>query len=521
LPKSTSEMILSPVIPPFSHGAERAAHSHTGGQEDGNHIPSIQLGESIPQAGAEPQVMGIPIPQMTSQQFPQAMMSPNYCGGGNAVVWVPWQNVAGVAGYQQGASKQQPQEPAPPSSRQQRPPQDCAPLRPQRQKPRLSTAAAEALSAKYHLQVPQAVKVLQAELREKQEQHRHCSDDAHRAEQLREELRLVDEMKCQLIAQAEEVLDWQLQQVHERQLLRNLSDQHDAEPGSWGPPQEAEQMMNKEAVYQSHRLPVHASVHRPVTATAQRPPPTAKRGRLRGQGGAGEEPPRGPVYQGRQAMGPTAGIAAPPSLVLASVEPGGDPRAPSGTSTMKSQLQALQNEDPSTVFIARRINKLGFASADQLRSYFSRYGEVKCVYVSHSRVKSIRPDSYWRMRAASLGFVVMFSANATARILADGPEHAVGDASIRVHMFHRHGNNMQEDDSESHAGDNDMEASANEPGQSQLFAGKHLDGYDVQYFTTGLKESDLPYCDNMPLAASLARFSEQELYNAQPARYED
>merc|ERR1719208_519129 len=56
-----------------------------------------------------------------------------------------------------------------------------------------------------------------------------------------------------------------------------------------------------------------------------------------------------------------------------------------------------------------------------------------------SQVGDRQDMAHWRLRAASLGFVVMASAEATARILADGPEHRVHGHPIRVHMFHRHG----------------------------------------------------------------------------------
>jgi len=118
---------------------------------------------------------------------------------------------------------------------------------------------------------------------------------------------------------------------------------------------------------------------------------------------------------------------------------------PHSGDTMKQQLQALQLEDPATVFIARRINKLGFSSADHLRAYFSHYGEVKDVYVSHSRVKSMRPlgerrmpdGTHWRLRAAALGFLVMSTAEARTQILAEGPEHNINSVVVRVHPFHR------------------------------------------------------------------------------------
>merc|ERR1719178_665838 len=117
-----------------------------------------------------------------------------------------------------------------------------------------------------------------------------------------------------------------------------------------------------------------------------------------------------------------------------------------GMHTMKEQLEALRHVDPATVFIARRINKLGFASADTLRSHFSCYGLVKDVLVSHSRVKSFKSTGrrrrgvgeHQRLRAAGLGFVVMGSAEDAAKILNEGPEHNVLGAVVQLQPFHHH-----------------------------------------------------------------------------------
>lgn len=106
-------------------------------------------------------------------------------------------------------------------------------------------------------------------------------------------------------------------------------------------------------------------------------------------------------------------------------------------STMKSQLQALRNEDPGAVFIVRSINKLGFSSANILRRHFTQYGVVKDVHVAHSRVKSMR-SFRWRLRAATLGFVVMRSPEMVATILRDGPEHVINDVFVRTQQFHPH-----------------------------------------------------------------------------------
>lgn len=130
---------------------------------------------------------------------------------------------------------------------------------------------------------------------------------------------------------------------------------------------------------------------------------------------------------------------------------------------MKAQLQALQREDPKKVFIARRINKLGFQSAETLREHFSSYGEVLSIHVSHSRVKFLRPvgdrrvaQARWRLRAAALGFVVMASPDATAKILAEGPEHCVNGVNVLIQPFQRRsGRELEDEMKEEHAEDCD------------------------------------------------------------------
>jgi len=172
--------------------------------------------------------------------------------------------------------------------------------------------------------------------------------------------------------------------------------------------------------------------------------------------------------------------------------------------TMKTQLQALQNEDPATVFIARRINKLGFSSAEQLRAFFRQYGPVNSVYVSHSRVKSVRPpgerrhsETHWRLRAAALGFVVMAEADATARILAQGPEHVVNGVTVRVQAFHQR--SWREN------ADEDAGSDTEHAGQAQSCNGQMLDSRQRSI----LLGEFLKYC------------SAQELHNAMPEQYED
>lgn len=197
--------------------------------------------------------------------------------------------------------------------------------------------------------------------------------------------------------------------------------------------------------------------------------------------------------------------------------------------TMKSQLQALSLEDPACVFIARRINKLGFASSSQLRLYFSRYGEVKSVHVSHSRVKSVRPTGerrcpnvQWRLRAAALGFVVMCSREAIHHILEDGPEHEVNSVMVRVHPFHRRNVSQNEPEAES-----DPAAEGGEVmslmNDSQ-FLQPVWSSLDMRFPCTEATQGGpdgYGLCKVLPLSPGLMYVSEQDLQDAMPAQYED
>jgi len=231
--------------------------------------------------------------------------------------------------------------------------------------------------------------------------------------------------------------------------------------------------------------------------------------------------------------------------------------------TMKSQLQALQLEDPARVFIARRINKLGFTSADKLRHYFTRFGDVKNVHVSHSRVKSSldpvnqrRPNISWRLRAAALGFVVMASSEAAAQIIAEGPEHEVNGVVIRVQPFHRRSTSadkgsdpelFQEGDEECGEEPGPHDGRAGARGQALMQGGgrcggdhgNHLvnmpDGFAYNRFPYGAQgqqvaSTDFPeghasstetFPDALAACSGFLFVSEQDLQDAMPSQYED
>lgn len=106
--------------------------------------------------------------------------------------------------------------------------------------------------------------------------------------------------------------------------------------------------------------------------------------------------------------------------------------------TLSMSLQLLSKEDPDTLFIVRRINKLGFKAARKLKTHFSAYGQVLRVLVAHSTVKFGDSQQHqWRRRPSSLGFIHMSLTESVRRVLASGTEHEVDGCLIRVQRFER------------------------------------------------------------------------------------
>lgn len=58
--------------------------------------------------------------------------------------------------------------------------------------------------------------------------------------------------------------------------------------------------------------------------------------------------------------------------------------ADSAQPTLRHIIRGLADIDPRTTFIARRIQHFGFRSPTVLSEYFSRFGGVRNIFVSHS-----------------------------------------------------------------------------------------------------------------------------------------
>jgi len=104
--------------------------------------------------------------------------------------------------------------------------------------------------------------------------------------------------------------------------------------------------------------------------------------------------------------------------------------------TLRKQLMELSTEDPRSIFITRRINKLGFRSREILHQHYNQYGEVSRVLVAHSEVKPFRDSNgQLRTRPGGLGLIVMRDPASVTPILALGEEQMVAGHMIRVQRF--------------------------------------------------------------------------------------
>jgi hypothetical protein len=102
---------------------------------------------------------------------------------------------------------------------------------------------------------------------------------------------------------------------------------------------------------------------------------------------------------------------------------------------LRSNLNKLSQFDPACIFLVRKINRLGLNSADFLKEYFSKFGMVDSVMVSHSIEKPTPGRRKPRVRPAGLAFIVMSKAEDVASILRLGSEHVVNDVSISASTY--------------------------------------------------------------------------------------
>lgn len=135
-----------------------------------------------------------------------------------------------------------------------------------------------------------------------------------------------------------------------------------------------------------------------------------------------------------------------------------------GHNSLRNFLEEdLQKVDKRCVFTCRRINKLGFRSKEALHKFFSKYGEVKEVFVTHPRSKPEYPGLPPKVRPGNFGIVVMKKPEDVERILALGSDQIVKQIPIRVTKFEAKRDNSDEAKAEDSSGStNGHEKSGND-----------------------------------------------------------
>lgn len=103
--------------------------------------------------------------------------------------------------------------------------------------------------------------------------------------------------------------------------------------------------------------------------------------------------------------------------------------------TMKTQLQALDSEDPEAVIIVRGISKLGLSAGETLRDFFAAFGNVKAIHIPHTFKKKALKRNSREPRAPGRCFIVMSVPEERTKILAEATQYLVQDVEVTLEAF--------------------------------------------------------------------------------------
>jgi hypothetical protein len=110
--------------------------------------------------------------------------------------------------------------------------------------------------------------------------------------------------------------------------------------------------------------------------------------------------------------------------------------------TLRANLRKLATIDSKRVFMVRKIAKLGLNSPDLLRKYFSTFGSIEHVFVTHSidkrNVDPNDPEAQPMIRPAGVGFIVMEKIEDVVNIFSKGLEHKVSGVLIALTAYEHH-----------------------------------------------------------------------------------
>jgi len=108
--------------------------------------------------------------------------------------------------------------------------------------------------------------------------------------------------------------------------------------------------------------------------------------------------------------------------------------------TLRTFLLELATMDNARVLTLRKINRLGMDSPTVLENYFSKFGKVERIMVSHMHAAKPTAAGGRKLQArpAALGFAVMSNAEDARAALKHGLAHAVAGVEIAVGPFQSH-----------------------------------------------------------------------------------
>jgi hypothetical protein len=132
-------------------------------------------------------------------------------------------------------------------------------------------------------------------------------------------------------------------------------------------------------------------------------------------------------------------LGPPPGLAVQSQQKDGRKRRTKRRSVLliATQLNELQTENPDKIVIVRKINRLGFASADILKEHFGKFGTVNEVRLSNAHNKEAGTPYQVRLRPSGIAFVVFDEASAAAQVLAEGETRMINGVEVWVRGFER------------------------------------------------------------------------------------
>lgn len=107
--------------------------------------------------------------------------------------------------------------------------------------------------------------------------------------------------------------------------------------------------------------------------------------------------------------------------------------------TLRTFLRDLALVDDGRVLALRKISKLGLNSSELLETYFTKFGKVERIMVSHTLTKGSQSSSQKpRLRPAALGFALMSTVEEAQAALKHGETHTVTGMDIAVVSFKSH-----------------------------------------------------------------------------------